>query len=43
MEIHALIRILERKKLINQDEILEEVGVLKKEMEEKIRRMGREN
>ena len=43
LEIQAVIRILERKKLINQDEILEEVGVLKKEMEEKIRRMGREN
>ena len=43
LEIQAVIRILERKKLINQDEILEEVGVLKNEMEEKIRRMGREN
>jgi hypothetical protein len=29
--------------LIISDEVLEEVGVLKKEMEEKIRRMGREN
>ena len=43
LEIQAVIRILERKKLINQDEILEEVGVLKKEMEEKIRKMWREN
>ena len=38
-----LIKILERKGLITQDEILAEVEVLKKEMEEKIRRMGREN
>ncbi len=43
LEVQALIKILERKKLITQDEILDEVGVLKKEMEEKIRRMGREN
>ena len=43
LEIQAVIRILERKKLINQDEILEEVSVLKKEMEEKIRKFGKEN
>ena len=43
LEVQALIRILERKGLITQDEILAEVDVLKKEMEEKIRRMGREN
>ena len=43
LEIQAVIRILERKKLINQDEIQEEVGMLKKEMEEKIRRFGKEN
>ena len=43
LEVQALIRILERKELITQDEILEEVEVLKKKMEEKIRRMGREN
>jgi hypothetical protein len=29
--------------LITSDEVLEEVGKLKEEMEEKIRRMGREN
>jgi hypothetical protein len=29
--------------LVTQEEVLEEVKVLKKEMEEKIRRMGREN
>ena len=43
LEIQAVIRILERKKLINQDEILEEVDVLKKEMEEKIRKFSKEN
>ncbi len=43
LEVQVLIRILERKKLINQDEILEEVGVLKKEMDEKIRKFEREN
>ena len=43
LEVQALIRILERKGLITQDEILAEVEVLKKEMEEKIRKMGGEN
>ena len=43
LEVQAIIRILERKGLITQDEILDEVGKLKLEMEEKIRRMGREN
>ena len=43
LEIQAVIRILERKKLINQDEILEEVGVLKNEMEEKISKMSQGN
>jgi len=43
LEIQALIKILERKGLVTQDEILTEVELLKKEMEEKIRRMGREN
>ena len=43
LEIQALISILERKGLITKDEILEEVEVVKKEMEEEIRRMGREN
>jgi transcription initiation factor IIE alpha subunit len=35
--------ILERKGLITSDEILKEVQVVKKEMEEKIRRMRRKN
>ena len=43
LEVQALIKILERKGLITQDEILTEVELLKKEMEEKIRKMGREN
>ncbi len=43
LEIQALIRILERKGITNQDEILEEVKLLKAEMEEKIKKMGREN
>ena len=40
LEVQALIKILERKGLITQDEILAEVEVLKKEMEEKIRKDG---
>ena len=43
LEIQALIKILERKGLVTQDEILTEVELLKKEIEEKIRRMGRED
>ena len=43
LRLQALINILERKGLITKDEILEEVEVVKKEMEEKIMRMGREN
>jgi hypothetical protein len=43
LEVQALIRISENKGLIMQDEILAEVEVLKKEMEQKIRKMGREN
>ncbi len=40
LEVQALIRILERKGLVIKDEILKEVEAVKKEMEEKIRRMG---
>ncbi len=43
LEIQALIRILERKGITNKVEILEEVKKLKAEMEEKIRKSGREN
>ena len=43
LEIQALIRILKKKGITNEDEILEEVKALKVEMEEKIKKMGREN
>jgi hypothetical protein len=43
LEVQAIIKILERKGLVTKDEILKEVEVVKKEMEEEIRRMGREN
>ena len=43
LEIQALIRILEKKGITNQYEILEEVKTLQIEMEEKIKKMGREN
>jgi hypothetical protein len=43
LEIQALIRILEKKGITTEDEILEEVKALKVEMEEKIKKMGREN
>jgi len=38
-----LIRILERKGITNHDEILDEVKKLQVEMEEKIKKLGREN
>ena len=40
-DLTAVIRILERKGLISSDEVLEEVGKLKEEMDDKIRRKGR--
>jgi hypothetical protein len=43
LEIQALIRILNNKGLVTEDEILEEVKTLKLEMEKKIKKMGREN
>ena len=43
LEIQALIRILERKGITNQVEILGEVKKLQAEMEEKVRKSGREN
>ncbi len=43
LEIQALIRIRVKKGITTQDEILEEVKKLKVEMEEKIKKMGREN
>jgi hypothetical protein len=43
LEIQALIRILEKQGITNKDEILEEVKKLKAEMEEKIKKMSKEN
>jgi len=43
LEIQALIRILKKKGITNHDEILEEVKKLQVEMEQKIKKMGREN
>ena len=43
LEIQALIRILKRKGITNEDEILAEVKLLKVEMEEKVRKSGGEN
>ena len=43
LEIQALIRILKRKGITDENEILEEVKKLQVEMEEKIKKMGREN
>jgi hypothetical protein len=43
LEIQALIRILKKKGITTEDEILEEVKALKIEMEKKIKKMGREN
>ena len=43
LEIQALIRILKRKGITDEDEILMEVKKLKAEMEEKVRKSGREN
>lgn len=43
LDIQALIRILSKKGTTNDDEILDEVKALKVEMDEKIKKMGREN
>ena len=43
LEIQAIIRILKRKGITDENEILEEVKKLKAEMEEKVKKMGREN
>jgi hypothetical protein len=42
-EIQAVIRILKKKGITTEDEILNEVFELKKEMEEKIKKSSREN
>ncbi len=43
LEIQAIIRILKRKGITDENEILEEVKKLQVEMENKIKKMGREN
>ena len=43
LEIQALIRILEKKGITNQKEILEEVKKLKIEMENEMKRMSKKN
>ena len=43
LEIQALIRILEKKGITNQEEILEEVKKLQIEMEYKMKKMSKEN
>ncbi len=43
LEVQALISILERKGLVTKDEMLKEVEAIKEEIDEEIRRMGREN
>ncbi|MBL1121394.1 MAG: hypothetical protein D8M26_00725 [Ignavibacteriae bacterium] len=43
LEIEAIVRILTRRGITNEDEILKEVEKLKIEMNEKIRRMSKEN
>ena len=43
LEIQALIRILTKKGITNEDEILDEVKALQLEMNDKIKKMGKEN
>jgi hypothetical protein len=43
LEVQALIRILKRKGITNEDEILMEIEKLRDEVNEKIKRMQREN
>jgi hypothetical protein len=43
LEIQALIRILTKKGITNEDEVLEEVKALQLEVNEKVKKMGKEN
>ena len=43
LEIEAIIQILERKGITTKDEIMEEIKKLPVEMDEKIRKMSKEN
>jgi hypothetical protein len=43
LEIQALIKILTRKGITNEDEIMEEIKKLQAEVNEKVKKMGKEN
>lgn len=43
IEIQALIKILSRKGITNEDEILEEVKIIKADIEQKIKNMSKAN
>ena len=43
LEIEAIIQILERKGITTKDEIMEEIKKLQVEMDEKIKKMSKEN
>lgn len=43
LEIQALIRILTKRGITNEDEVLEEVKALQLEVNEKVKKMGKEN
>lgn len=43
LEIQALIRILTRKGITTEDEIMKEIEIIKVEVNEKVKRMGKEN
>lgn len=43
LEIQALIRILTKRGITNEDEIMKEIELLKMEMDEKIKKMSKEN
>ena len=43
LEIQAIIRILKRKGITDENEILDEVKKLQVEMEAKVKKMGKEN
>ena len=43
LEIQAVIKILTRKGIITEDEIMEEIIKLRDEVNEKVKKMGKEN
>ena len=43
LEIHAISRILKKKRITNQNEIMAEIVLLKKDMEDQIRNLGMTN